>query len=318
MNRTIWTRSCVLLLCGLVLTAGWAAKTPKTPKTAQEIANFRRNHPDAAQAQPPRPSPVSPAPYVRPGVFGPNGQVNLPPASNPQTRPNQGGHNQDGSDHGGQNQGGHPIDDDHRWNYPPHQPGQPDRAYPENHGWDNHDRHDNDRDHHNDNHRGGGWSVQIVVPACLPVPQYYVPAPQYIPAPAPRCGGGFAYYPQYIGPWYAPDCGDITRFPLLGCEIIAADGTFLGVIDRAYGSPESIANRNSAYGSPYSQLSLWNPEGPYGNPDAPYSPWNRNSYRPPVLYWHGQFRGYLSINPDLQPKVSPASLPEHIKVSPWR
>ena len=316
MNRTAWTSIFIIALCGLVLTTGWAAKTPKTPKTPQEIANYKRNHPEAAQRPTPsRPNPVSAVPYTRPGAHTPGGQVNRPPSNTtPQSRPDR-----------PSNGGGQRIDDDHsNWNYPPRRPGEPDRAYPDRR-WDgrndNHGR--NDHDGRNDNHgrhdnNGGYCGPNYPLPVYIPELPVYVPGPRYIPAPRPRYGEGYAYYPQSYGPWNMPDCGDIARIPLLGCEIIAADGTFLGVIDRAYNSPESIANRDSAYGSPYSRLSIWNPEGPYGSPDGPYSPWNRNSYRPPVLYWHGEFRGYLSINPDMQPKVSPALLPDHIKASPWR
>ena len=90
------------------------------------------------------------------------------------------------------------------------------------------------------------------------------------------------------------------------------------VIDRDYDSPESIGNRRGEFGSPYSQMSIWNPEGPYGSPVAPYSPWNRDSYRPPILYWHGVFRGYLTCNSDFEPAISPVSLPKHLWISPWR
>jgi hypothetical protein len=317
--RSVSLATVTILLCGL-LTSAYAQKTPKTPKTPktqEQIEKFQKNHPDAGTpATAKKPTPVA---WQAP-ANGPNGG-NAPSyynsGQNNGNRPNGG--NAPSYYNSGQSNGNRPtrIDDDRRDDGRYEYVGRPSdsgRAYEmprRDHDWDRECNRDCHRDDHHHSWNQGGWGHPAPI-------RIVVSQPIYIPAPAPRYGGTPAYYPQAHRPWNAPNCGDINRMPLLGSEIIAADGTFLGVIDRDYGGPESIANSRSAFGSPYSRLSIWNPDSAYGSPVGAYSPWNRDCYRPPVLYWHGVFRGYLSTNPDMQPKVSPSSLPEHIQISPWR
>lgn len=317
--RTVSLATLTILLCGLMLTSAYAQKTPKTPKTPktqEQIEKFQKNHPSTGTVATAKKTPTaSQAPANRPS--GGNAPSHYNSGQSNGNRPN-GGNSPSSHYSSGQNNGNRPttIDDDRRDNGRYEYVGRPSdssRAYEI-------PRRDHDRDRgcerscrRDDHHHS--WNQRRNDP---PIRIYVQQRPVYIPAPAPRYGGRAGYYPQGHGPFSAPDCGDINRMPLLGSEIIAADGTFLGVIDRDYDGPESIANPRSAFGSPYSRLSIWNPTSAYGSPTGAYSPWNRNSYRPPVLYWHGVFRGYLSTNPDMYPKVSPSSLPEHIRISPWR
>lgn len=342
MIRNVSLATLTLFLCGALLSAAWSEpKVPKTPKTAEQIAKWAANHPAEAAArasaqaagrpggaptvQPSRPPVgVSAEPYRRDGR--PGGAV-VPQAL---TYPQHGG----GNDPGVIRRDDTPRRDGH-YQYVGN-PAESGRAYelPGRPGG-NHNGPGGYGNHGGPGGHPGGHGGPPPCPAYAPPPVYvsqtvYVPQPVYVPepvwvsgarfllAPRPRCGGAPAYYPEYERPFASPYRHDINSMPLLGSEIIAADGAFLGVIDRDYDSRESIANRNSAFGDPYSPVSIWNPEGPYGSPTAPLSPWNRYSFRPPVLYWHGVFRGYLSTNPEMQPKVSPDSLTKHIWVSPWR
>jgi hypothetical protein len=309
--RSVSLATLTILLCGLMLTSAYAQKTPKTPKTPktqEQIEKFQANHPSAGTVATAKKTPVAwQAPASRPGGGNApssnynSGQSNgNRPTTIDDDRRNGNGRNGDGRNGDGRDNGryeyvGRPSDSGRAYEIPRH---------------DECDRNCRRDDHHH------SWNPGRSNPA--PIRIYLPQRPVYIPAPAPRYGGTPGYYPQAYAPFSAPDCGDINRMPLLGSEIIAADGTFLGIIDRDYDNPESIANARSAFGSPYSRLSIWNPESAYGSPNGAYSPWNRNCYRPPVLYWHGVFRGYLSTNPDMQPKVSPSSLPEHLRISAWR
>jgi hypothetical protein len=204
------------------------------------------------------------------------------------------------------------------------QPPLPPRPQPR---WDARPFRDDHRWSHDDHFWSGGWiwgpswefdfgysrpyprDVLVPVPYPVPGPTEYYPvpstdyAPQYVPAPVPADGT----------PAAAPE-----DLPLLGCDIVAADGAFLGVIDREYDSPQSVANRNSAFGNPASPTSIWNPKSEYGSPTGQYSPWNPQAQTPPMLSWHGAFKSYLTTNPDIKPAIDPGTLSEAIQATPWR
>lgn len=149
----------------------------------------------------------------------------------------------------------------------------------------------------------------IAVPYPVPGPTVYYPYPQveYVPQPYPVPGT------TEVVPVTPPE-----QLPLLGCDIVAGDGTFLGVIDKEYDSAQSIANRQGQFGSRTSATSIWNPGSPYGSPTGRYSPWDENAEQPPMLTWHGAFKGYLTRNPRIEPRVSPDTLAEVIEAAPWR
>lgn len=144
-----------------------------------------------------------------------------------------------------------------------------------------------------------------------PLPAYLPPnyqAPSYYQAPDYRPPG---YQPQHAP--VAPAGNDYLaeyskELPLWGCDIVAANGTFLGAFNRDYASQKSLANRNGPYASPYSRLSIYNADGPYGNPRSPLSAWNTQTTTPPALYWHGNFKCYVTMNPRMFPRVTPMGL----------
>jgi hypothetical protein len=196
----------------------------------------------------------------------------------------------------------------------------PQRQYDgHDHDYYGHDTHDNDFWF-----GGWGWGPSwglgfgyrdpfgpdvIAVPYPVPGPTVYYPAPQveYVPQPYPVPGT------TEVVPVTPPE-----QLPLLGCDIVAGDGTFLGVIDKEYNSPQSIANRDGKFGSRTSAQSIWNPNSAYGSPTGEYSPWNENAEQPPMLAWHGAFKGYLTRNPRVELRVSPDALAEVIETAPWR
>lgn len=317
MRKTLPISVILMLLCPLVLLAAPARKGDDREGTKTETRKRDSGPPPKPDHHP---APTAPTPR--------------PPQSHP------GG----GSGHGGSDQGvihrPDPVRPPHRPNVSPQpyrrddwQPDRfsyptPGRAYsqppPRRPNWDG-------RRDHDDHFWSGGWGwgsswdwnfgyrspfrreVLVPVPYPVPGPTVYYPAPsseygpdygpEYVPAPLPADGLTTA----------APE-----DLPLLGCDIVAGDGKFLGVIDREYDSPQSIANRNSDFGNPASPLSLWNPKGAYGSPTSQYSPWNPEAQSPPMLSWHGVFKAYLSTNPQVKPAIDPASLSEVIKASPWR
>lgn len=131
---------------------------------------------------------------------------------------------------------------------------------------------------------------------------------------------GHPYGPVFVlpplGPWFwGRDYSDSYGYlapqyfgcvaPLEGAEIYAADGTFLGIIDRDASSPLSLTNRFSAVGDPRSPYSLLNPDSQYGALDSALSPWCPNTSTPPRVFWHGQFQGYLTTNLYLTPRIDP-------------
>jgi hypothetical protein len=66
--------------------------------------------------------------------------------------------------------------------------------------------------------------------------------------------------------------------------IIAADGTYLGVLSANPYDPDSVSNPYGRYGNPYSPDSINNPYGRYGNPYIPDSVRNRFATSvPPVI-----------------------------------
>lgn len=122
---------------------------------------------------------------------------------------------------------------------------------------------------------------------------------------------------------YDPREQDVPRgrkapaLPLLGAVIVASDDTFLGVVSRDTHDPESIANDRGRFGDPDSYYSVWNFGGRYGTKYGNDSPWNPRATRPPKLFIGHSFRGYLSTNPDLDPRINPYWLIKHLDISPW-
>ncbi len=132
------------------------------------------------------------------------------------------------------------------------------------------------------------------------------------------------YHGRHEGHWkYAPLVGMIVRAFLpsnprvLGAVIVADKDTFLGVISRDEDDPDSITNPYGRFGSPWSPHSLWNLEGRWGSRYASDSPWNPHATRPPRVYDGNQFRGYLTVNTSLYPRIDPEWLRSYLDLPRW-
>jgi len=88
------------------------------------------------------------------------------------------------------------------------------------------------------------------------------------------------------------------------------DRTYLGVLDFAGGSRESVFNDTGLYGSETGLHSIWNDVGLYGSNVGIYSPWNRLCINPPMLIKEGQVLGYMTVNTLYikRPRIDPSYL----------
>jgi hypothetical protein len=130
----------------------------------------------------------------------------------------------------------------------------------------------------------------------VPVP-YPVPGPVMIPPPP-----------------YAPPLGEGAE-AVLGAEIWAADGAFLGVISFDPTDPYSISNPDGRFGHSGSPESIWNYDGRFGSTEHDLSPWCDTASRPPQLILNGRFRGYLTTNERAYPRVDPYWLADYLGLS---
>ena len=76
----------------------------------------------------------------------------------------------------------------------------------------------------------------------------------------------------------------------------AADGTFLGSLERNRFVQDSIFNHFSPYGSRFSPTSIFNRFGNYGSQFSPLSPYNIFTTTPPTIVIDGQPSAYLTKN----------------------
>lgn len=112
--------------------------------------------------------------------------------------------------------------------------------------------------------------------------------------------------------------GDILErnefFQILGCRIIAPDGTYLGLILADTANPQSIANVWGQYGFNQSPTSIFNSTIPYGGENGLFSPFNVESPSPPSIYKDGKFFTYLTENENFRPRSSPRQLVQFLKI----
>ncbi|MEI6502477.1 MAG: hypothetical protein WCP21_15810, partial [Armatimonadota bacterium] len=151
---------------------------------------------------------------------------------------------------------------------------------------------------------------------------YVAPRPQ--PSQYRNSDWDQPYRGSHQGRWqYAPLLTTLIRafIPssprVLGAAIVAWDNTFLGVISRDTNDPDSVASGWGRFGSPESPYSLWNLEGRWGSQYAEDSPWNPYATRPPRVYDGDEFRGYLSTNANLHPRVDPEWLRSYLYLPRW-
>lgn len=95
---------------------------------------------------------------------------------------------------------------------------------------------------------------------------------------------------------------------LEGCEIVADDGTFLGVISKNSLGSESIANSLGRHGSSLSRTSIFNSLGPYGSSLSRQSPFNSLTSTPPSIRCADKFVAFLTSNSLKRPRVDPDEL----------
>lgn len=86
--------------------------------------------------------------------------------------------------------------------------------------------------------------------------------------------------------------------------IVAADGTYLGILTGDVSHTESVCNPQGNYGSLHSTTSTQNPHSLYGGSHGIYSPYNPHCIQPPHLIVNQQAVGVLSSNPNLSGQQS--------------
>ena len=95
---------------------------------------------------------------------------------------------------------------------------------------------------------------------------------------------------------------------LEGCEIVADDGQFLGIISRNTVDSRSIANTVGRYGSSVSSTSIFNTVGKYGSTVSRLSPFNSITRTPPSVRCAERFTAFLTANSLKTPSVDPDAL----------
>ena len=103
-------------------------------------------------------------------------------------------------------------------------------------------------------------------------------------------------------------------FQILGCRIIAPDGTYLGMVLADTANPQSIVNTRGQYGFNQSQTSIFNSTIPYGGANGLFSPFNPESPSPPSIYKDGKFFTYFTENENFRPRSSPRQLMQFLRI----
>ena len=112
-------------------------------------------------------------------------------------------------------------------------------------------------------------------------------------------------FPQSGG--FFPPLGRMLN-DVLGAQIVASDGTFLGLVSRDRIDPNSILNEQGPYGSSIYPNSIFNPYGTYGSRYAALSPFNEFSPSPPKIVKNGAQMGSLSANQYIMGAIHPDEL----------
>lgn len=176
--------------------------------------------------------------------------------------------------------------------------------------------------------RGQVQSQRRVQP---PAPPPYTPAPEFrwqgwnvIPRQAEKAYGWPhdnrlapppVGYPYNRSQRYEPQ--PAAPMPLLGSQIIGYGNVFLGVISPSPQQVDSISNPYGRYGDLRSSLCIFNPQTRWGDEHSPYGIWSTTATHPPRVYYGNHFRGYLTRNPCLEPRINPYWLINHLQLDLW-
>jgi hypothetical protein len=165
-----------------------------------------------------------------------------------------------------------------------------------------------------------------------PAPKYCAPVPEYrgqgwnvIPRQAEKAYGWphdnrRAVPPPVSSPYTrGPVCNPqpAAPMPLLGSQIIGYGNVFLGVISPSRQQVDSISNPYGRYGDLRSSLCIFNPQTRWGDEHSPYGIWSTTATHPPRVYYGNHFRGYLTRNPCLEPRINPYWLINHLQLDLW-
>ncbi len=103
-----------------------------------------------------------------------------------------------------------------------------------------------------------------------------------------------------------PGDGVLEKLNVLnGAHIVAADGTFLGVVSKDRLDLDSIANKVGKFGNTAGKESIFNDEGKYGGKLGAQSAFNEMCTRPPKIVLPSGKWTYLSANEERVPRVDP-------------
>jgi hypothetical protein len=125
-----------------------------------------------------------------------------------------------------------------------------------------------------------------------------------------------ARMPRLPGPWKdvfseaiigAPPPVSESFDELDGADLVAADGKFLGRVNRNRFDQNSLTNQFGDYGNQFQPNTIFNQFGPYGSLFSMLSPFNKFTQTPPHFERNGRFIAYLTVNQFVRPRVDPQS-----------
>ncbi len=90
--------------------------------------------------------------------------------------------------------------------------------------------------------------------------------------------------------------------------ILADDGTFLGRLSSEATDPLGILNAQGVFGGEVSDTSLMNGRSPYADAAGEMSVNNAAALRPPRLVYEGRTLAFVTVNPQMRPRVSLADV----------
>ncbi len=97
-------------------------------------------------------------------------------------------------------------------------------------------------------------------------------------------------------------------------RVVAADGTFLGMVTKNSFGSDSIGNTVGDYGSSVSAKSIFNRVGEYGSSVSSYSPWNAVAATPPkIITRDGLSWCFLTAKESLSPRIDPVIVAAYVK-----